>query len=111
MKDLARIEDIVRIERLLDLPHKIDGTAELLLEKRHLSLSYPMLTGACPIHRQSPLIEPRHETFRNGDTFGRLVVEQQQHVKVPVPRMTDDRRQQTMFLDVGLRLGNTIRKP
>lgn len=111
MKNLARIEDIVRIKRLLHQPHKIDGTAEFLLEKRHLSLSYSMLSGARSIHRESPLVEPHHEILRNCDTFRRLVVEEEKHVKIAISRMADDRRQQTMFLDIGLRLGNAIGKP
>src|SRR4051794_1299674 len=98
MEDLARVEDVIWIKAALDLPHKLDGAAEFLLKKRHFALSDTMLAGAGAVHGQSPGIQPRNETLRHGNAFGRLVVEQQQHVEIAVAGMADDRRQQPMGL-------------
>ena len=49
---LAWIENIIRIERFLDLPHQFDGAAELLLEECHLALADPVFASARAIHCQ-----------------------------------------------------------
>src|SRR5260370_10004528 len=50
--DLARIHDVVRVERLLDRAHQRHGLAMLLVEELDLAQADAVLAGAGPAHRQ-----------------------------------------------------------
>ena len=99
---LPRIENGIRIKRLLDLTHQIDGIAELLLQKCHLPLPYAVLAGACAVHGERTRVKASDEFLDDRDPFRGLVVKQDEHMEITVAGMADDRRQQAMRLDIGL---------
>src|ERR1700738_3034058 len=60
--DLSGIEDVLRIERLLDRAHGVDGLlAKFGLEVFLLALPDAMLAGTRAAHRLRPLHQPMHE--------------------------------------------------
>src|SRR5882724_8212081 len=60
--DLSGIEDVLRIERLLDRAHGVDGLlTKFGLEVFLLALPDAMLAGAGTAHRLRPLHQPMHE--------------------------------------------------
>src|ERR1035437_3666906 len=61
---LSRIEDILRIQRLLQRAHRINGFgAEFGLEVLLLALPDAMLAGAGPAHRLGALHQAMHEVL------------------------------------------------
>src|SRR5580692_314495 len=71
--DLSGIEDVLRIERLLDGAHGVDGLgAKLGFEIFLLALPDAMLAGAGAAHRLRPLDQPMHELLAARHLFGIL---------------------------------------
>ncbi len=62
------------------------------------------------LHGKCPSIQSLEKGFRLTDTLRILVIEQQQHMKIAVSRMADDRGEKSVRLDVGLGLGHTFGK-
>jgi hypothetical protein len=110
-QDLARIEDILRIKRLLDRPHQIQRRSRLLLQEAHLALADTVFAGAGAANGKRPAVEPFDEFLDPGDVGGILVVNQQQQVKIAVARMADDGREEPCFHDIGMRFGHAVGKP
>src|ERR1700761_3426857 len=100
---LAGIEDAVGIERELDAAHQIDRAAKLLFEEGHLALPDAVFARAGAVHGERPRIQARDECLRGCYPLRRLVVEEQQRVEIAVACMADDRREQPVLLDIGLR--------
>src|SRR6202790_3527418 len=69
--DLSGIEDVLRIECLLDRAHGVDGLlAKFSLEVFLLALPDAMLAGAGAVHRLRPLHQPMHEFLAAGHLVG-----------------------------------------
>src|SRR6476659_8852712 len=94
-KQLARVHEIERVERLLDCAHDVDGLATVFrLEKPHLSQADPVLAAARAVERERTLHEPVGEPLRLGNLFGRLRVHRKDHVEVAIADVTDERASQ-----------------
>ncbi len=108
---LARVENRIRIKRLFDLAHQIDGAAKLSCSRNDI---FPCPTPCSPV--QVPSMASARAFSRatkvldDDNTFRRLVVEQHQDMEIAVAGVTDDRRQQSVFLDIGPSRGNAFGK-
>src|SRR5918992_4357587 len=103
-QDLARIEDVQRIERALDLAHHVDAGTELCFEILHLALTDAVLAGARAVHSDGALGKTLDEPLDFCDLGRVLHVEHRRGVEVAVADMSDDRRDQSRFTNVFLSL-------
>jgi hypothetical protein len=83
---LSGIEDILRIERLLDRAHGVDGlTAEFGLEVFLLALPDAVLAGAGAAHRLRAFDQPMHEVLAARHLVGSSTSHNSEQWKLPSP--------------------------
>ena len=70
-----------------------------------------MLAGAGSVHGERAVDQPFQKTMGTPDLVGVALVDQQQHMKIAVADMTDDRRDQSALVQVALRLGDAFGEP
>src|SRR5437762_10089177 len=91
--DLAGIENVLRIERLLQGAHGVDRLwAKLGLEVFLLALPDAVLAGAGAAHRLRALDQAMHEVLAARHFLRVVDVADQRTVEVAVADMADDRR-------------------
>src|SRR3569832_2076972 len=90
--NLAGVYQVFRIERMLDGAHGIDRLLAVFLNQEiHFVQSDAMFAGAGAVHRNGARHHALVDRFGIG-RFGRIVrVNQEQHVKIAVADMADDR--------------------
>src|SRR3954447_10566793 len=87
---LSRIEDILRIERLLQRAHRVDGfRPEFSHEVFLLALPDAVLAGAGAAHGLRALHQPMHEFFAARHLFAVVDVAQQRAMEIAVADVTD----------------------
>src|SRR6202158_6357591 len=92
---LSRIENILRIERLLQRAHGLDRLgAEFGLEVFLLALPDAMLPGASAAHRLCAFHQAMHEVLAARHLVTIVHVAHQRAVEIAVADMADNRRQQ-----------------
>src|SRR6185369_10970264 len=107
--DLAGVENVLRVERLLQRAHGVDRFgAELGLEVFLLALPDAVLAGAGAAHRLRALDQAMHEVLAAGHFFRVVDVADQRAVEIAVTDMADDRRQQAQPFQIVLGLGDAI---
>src|SRR4030095_934880 len=93
--DLAGIENVLRIERLLQGARGVDRLwAQLGLEVFLLALPDAVLAGAGAAHRLRALDQAMHEVLAARHFLRIVDVADQRTVEIAVADMADDRRQQ-----------------
>ena len=111
--DLARIHDVLRVERALDRAPWRRAPAAPCSASRYFILPCP--TPCSPV--QVPSMASARSTSRSLkrlgalDLVGIVHVDQQREVEIAVADMADDRRQQPALGDVALRLGDAFGQP
>src|SRR5579862_9397823 len=91
---LARIHDVVRVERKLDRTHQVDRLAMLLYENVELVPTYAMLAGASAAHRDRAHADALRQRFGARAFPGQFAVEQNNQMEVAVTDMAHDRCRQ-----------------
>src|SRR4051794_3031113 len=110
--DLSRIENIERIQRLLQRAHGVDCLGpELRLEVFLLALADAVLAGAGSTHPLRALDETVHEVLSPRHLVRIVDVAQQRAMKIAVADMADDWRHQIEPYEVFLGLNHAIGKP
>ena len=110
-EDLARVHDVVRIERLLDSAHGIQCAVHLLDQGGFFPLAYPVLAGAGALHFKCPVIEPRNKCLRGSDLVYILAVDQHGDMEIAIADMADDGCNQAGIGGVFLRLADALAEP
>src|SRR6266851_3672617 len=111
-QDLSGIENILRIQRLLQRAHGVDGLgAEFGPEVFLLALPDAVFAGAGPAHRLGALHQAMHEVLAARHFVTIVDIAQQRAVEIAVTDMTDNRRHQVEALQVRFGLGHAIGQP
>ena len=102
----------MRVERTLQRAHGVQRLGpEFGQEIFLLALPDAMLAGAGAAHRLRALDQAVHEILAARHLVRVIDVAQQRAVEVAVADMADDRRQQTVPLQIVLGLGHAIGEP
>ena len=63
-KNLSRIHDVVRVQRMFDLAHEVDRRATQFIQQKTLFVqTHAMFTSAGAVHRQGARYQPGIEVF------------------------------------------------
>src|ERR1700722_15243352 len=101
VEHLARIEQVLRVERGFDAAHEVNRDRSMLLFHIFaLLLADPVFPGAGAAHGDGAMGEAGGERVRGLDLRLVLHVDQRGHVKIAVADMADDRRDERALLDV-----------
>src|SRR5262249_53530825 len=103
-EDLARVHDVVGIERELQLPHHRDAVAMLGRKEIQLAVADPVLAGAGAAEAQRAQHHALVDALRLGHLGGILRIDDEGDVEVAVADMAHDRSHQRRGADVGLGL-------
>src|SRR6478672_6189984 len=106
---LSRIEDVLRIERLLQSAHGLDRfRAEFGLEVLLLALPDAVLSGASAAHRLRAFHQAMYEVLAARHFLVIVDVARQRAVEIAVADMADNRRQQIEAFEVRFGFGHAI---
>ncbi|CAM2144652.1 hypothetical protein PT2222_160115 [Paraburkholderia tropica] len=101
-ENLAGIHQIMRIERMLDGAHGVDGIGAVLFhEEVHLVQPHAVLARAGAVHADRALHDAMVQAFGLVDFVGLVGVDQDRHVEVAVAHVAHDRAGQRRALQVG----------
>src|SRR5579885_1862224 len=95
--DLARVQEVVGIERAFDGAHHRDRLAMLGDQQVHLAIADPMLSGAGPFHCQRPSNHPLVKLCCLDNFLGMIGIDHENEVKIAVTDMTDKSRGHRRF--------------
>src|SRR5215472_11204641 len=110
--DLARIENVERIERVLERTHRGKRRLAVLgFQVLHLALADAVLAGAGAIHGERALDQPFQQTFGARNFVGVGEVDHQRQMKITVADMAENRRDEPAVLDIALGLAHAVGEP
>ena len=111
-QDLARVHDVLRVQRALDRGHHRQRRCAVLgLQILDLAVADPVLTGAGPAHFNGAFDHAAVDPARFAQLVLVVRVDQVLQVKVAVPDVPDQRRKQVGLAEVLERLVDAVRQP
>src|SRR3984957_10831556 len=112
VEHLARIEQVLRVERGFDAPHEVDRDRPMLLfHVFPLLLPNPVFAGAGAAHGDGAMGKAGGEGVRGLDLGLVLEIDERGYVEIAVADMADDRRDEAAALNVVERLLDAIGQP
>ncbi|SPC14782.1 hypothetical protein CO2235_220015 [Cupriavidus oxalaticus] len=108
-EDLARVEDMVGIERVLDHAHQVERILAVLLHQEALLVQpHAVLAGAGAAHRQRAFDDALVDGLGLGHFLRLVRVDQDRHVEIAVADVADDRAGQGGGVQVLLGFGHAL---